>query len=496
MRIVSYTRTTCCFPGKEAPSITEQNEHIAKYALAHGFKIADKYSDRKKDKNANDGFQCLLQDGIHRKFDAVIVDSVFLAGKDLWNAKETLLETFHCAGIGFIVVEDDFSSIGKSVAEAERYFEEKYGQLRSETIRTQVLARNKSGVLSWNDGKYGYRIENNTLVIDPETAPVVKRIFEMCAEGLSIRKVAEILSAEKVPSPLSKRGTNVEIADPYKWTRLSIRRLLDKTVYIGYWTKNVQGESVFFENEPIVSKELFAEAQKAIVSPTYTAKKPSCKHAFAGLLWDKDFGACFVYRVSRSGVRYFVPDKKAKRYDQASRILYEQVEDAVRQALSEARQSAIRMLDFIYTDGNTDRDLAVQRFREEYQKRAHILAEKQAYCMELYGQFQNGIITETEKDAAIRDFNAYIAEIEPYFSSHADEIRRLELLYGENNPWVQLYLSWDENSPMENKLLKRYVSRIVIENAEHISVELQEQDWYINLPTEWREHHGKKKQEN
>lgn len=127
MRIVSYTRTTCCFPSKEAPSITEQNEHIGKYAAIHNFKIADKYNDRKKDVTANEGFQRLLQDGIMRKFDAVIVDSVFLAGKDLWNAKETLLETFHYAGIGFIVVEDDFISIGKSSIEAERYFETKYG---------------------------------------------------------------------------------------------------------------------------------------------------------------------------------------------------------------------------------------------------------------------------------------------------------------------------------------------------------------------------------
>lgn len=496
MRIVSYTRTTCCFPGKEAPSILEQNEHIGKYAALHNFKIADKYNDRKKDATANDGFQRLLQDGIMRKFDAVIVDSVFLAGKDLWNAKETLLETFHYAGIGFIVVEDDFISLGKSSIQAERYFETKYGQLRSETIRTQVLERNRNGILSRNDAKYGYRIENNALVIDEETAPVVKRIFEMCADGLSIYKVAEILSEEKIPSPLSKRGTNAEIKDPYKWTRLSVRRLLDKTVYMGYWTKNVRGETVFFENEPIVSKELFAEAQKAIKTPTYTAKKPSGKHEFAGLICDKDLGACLQYRVNKAGIRYFVPNKKEKRYNQTDRLLYEKVEETVRRALSEERRLAMRMLDFIRTDGNNYRDLAVRRFKEEYQKRANVLAEKQAYCMELYGQFQNGIISEAEKNDAFDNFNDYIAEVETYFSSHADTVHRIETLYSENNPWIKLYVSWDDASLMENKMLKRYISKIVVENLEHISVELHEREWYLNLPLEWREHYGEKKQKD
>ena len=41
MRLVSYTRTTSCFPEAEVriKPITEQNERIKKYADAHGWKI-------------------------------------------------------------------------------------------------------------------------------------------------------------------------------------------------------------------------------------------------------------------------------------------------------------------------------------------------------------------------------------------------------------------------------------------------------------------------
>ena len=150
MRVVSYTRSTASLVGEEIPGdiITKQNAAIREYAKAHDLKIAKTYSDRKYDADENTAFEELLQDGINRQFDAVIIHSIFRCGRDLWSAKEVLLQTFHAAGIGFIVVEDDFSSIGKTNAEAEAYFESKYSFHKQETIRRKVNHRNKSGILS------------------------------------------------------------------------------------------------------------------------------------------------------------------------------------------------------------------------------------------------------------------------------------------------------------------------------------------------------------
>ena len=93
--------------------------------------------------------------------------------------------------------------------------------------------------------------------MDEETAPVVQRIFEMCADGIPAREVANILRQEKVPTPLVSRGTNVKIEDPFKWDRLNVTRLLKNKVYIGFWSKMVQGEEISFENEALVTEDLF-----------------------------------------------------------------------------------------------------------------------------------------------------------------------------------------------------------------------------------------------
>lgn len=64
--------------------------------------ISEKYSDRKRTAEAAEGFDRLVQDGMARKFDAVVVDSIFRCGRTLPFAIEALQRTFYPLGIGKI----------------------------------------------------------------------------------------------------------------------------------------------------------------------------------------------------------------------------------------------------------------------------------------------------------------------------------------------------------------------------------------------------------
>ena len=124
MRCVSYTRTTSCKNTKKIPSdiIQQQNEHIQNYIQSHGWKLVAKYSDRKKDENENTAFEEMTADGINRKFDMVVVDSVDRCGKYISCAEDVLVKTFFPAGLHFAIVQSDFCSIGKSREEIDEYF--------------------------------------------------------------------------------------------------------------------------------------------------------------------------------------------------------------------------------------------------------------------------------------------------------------------------------------------------------------------------------------
>ena len=101
MKWVSYTRSISSRIGEENPSntIAEQNERIARYLKKLGCNVSEKYSDRKRAAEATEGFDKLVQDGMARKFDAVVVDSIFRCGRTLPFAiedrKSTRLNSSH-----------------------------------------------------------------------------------------------------------------------------------------------------------------------------------------------------------------------------------------------------------------------------------------------------------------------------------------------------------------------------------------------------------------
>lgn len=106
MRWVSYTRSISSRIGEENPAntIAEQNANIEQYLKNKGYRISEKYSDRKRSAEAADGFDRMVQDGMTQKFDAVAVDSIFRFGKTLPFAIEVLQKTFYPVGIQFAVV--------------------------------------------------------------------------------------------------------------------------------------------------------------------------------------------------------------------------------------------------------------------------------------------------------------------------------------------------------------------------------------------------------
>lgn len=183
MRWVSYTRSISSRIGEENPAntIAEQNANIEQYLKNKGYRISEKYSDRKRSAEAADGFDRMVQDGMTQKFDAVAVDSIFRFGKTLPFAIEVLQKTFYPVGIQFAVVEDDFCSTDRTADEVEQYFKEK----AIEKIRFEFIANRQDsfekGVLTHRQAKYGYDIseDRRSFVLDSESAYIVKLIFQI-----------------------------------------------------------------------------------------------------------------------------------------------------------------------------------------------------------------------------------------------------------------------------------------------------------------------------
>ena len=304
MKWVSYTRSISSRIGEENPSntIAEQNERIVRYLKKLGCNVSEKYSDRKRTAEATEGFDKLVQDGMARKFDAVVVDSIFRCGRTLPFAIEALQRTFYPLGIQFAVVEDDFCSADKTAEEVAEYFNGKtIDKIRSEFI-TNRQNHFEEGTLTHRQAKYGYALseDRRNLVLNPESAQVVKLIFQMYLEDMKIPEIARALDAQGVPSPQIQMAKKKRSRTKIKWPDSTIRLILKNPLYIGKCTLTLAKAKRELEVPAIVSKTEFQKAQKKLESTRLPSRKKARKkpNLLFKKIYDKESGKGLLCRTS------------------------------------------------------------------------------------------------------------------------------------------------------------------------------------------------------
>lgn len=92
--------------------------------------------------------------------------------------------------------------------------------------------------------KYGYMFADPKLrdkyVPNPETAPIVPRIFALYTSGLSLSKLSQTLDTDRIPTPSQvhrTEGSTMGILAA-KWSPAMLRNILMDTTYIGKLTAN------------------------------------------------------------------------------------------------------------------------------------------------------------------------------------------------------------------------------------------------------------------
>lgn len=489
MRVVSYTRFTSCMFGDENPPdvIKQQNQRIKDYAKANGYKIQARYSDRKQDLNVDDAFTEMLNDGLARKYDLVIVDSLYRTGKNIWFAREMFLQTFYPAGIHFAVIEDDFCSVTKTYEEVEAYFEGKVSQYHQETIRWKIIDRHKKGILSWNDLKYGYQMtEDYRLAINPETAPVVRRMFDMFLSGMTAYEIADVFRNEKILTPLAKRGTNVKIDDPYNWTANGVKRMLQSQAYTGHWVKKVQGEYFDLYHEPIVTEEEYQRVLEIIAANSVSTNRQGPKNKYAGYVTEENGINGLRYYESKYGEKYFRTLKSV--HDTLEHISLAEMDLAVCQAIIHSGQQALQIKKKLEVEGKKEMLLRLSVYEKEITDLAYKLAELEKERLQLY-------INQDEDESRRMNIKFEAEKIEIRISQIRGDMKRIKKAYSFENPWLKLYLSVDPQMviSMERSVIRKYLGRVVMDVVTIKRIEMLYSEWLLHFPEEWREVNGTKK---
>jgi site-specific DNA recombinase len=154
----------------------------------------------------------------------------------------------------------------------------------SERVQRGLALAAKAGRPAHGKCPYGYRrvYDPNTgelagQELDPDTAPVVARIYAEVVESVPLAAIAARLVADGIAPPPRRRK-----AGPPAWTRHRVRDLARLPAYAGYRVhrrqgRNGNGNGEFYPGDwpPIVSPETWHAAQRVLDDPSRsTVRRP------------------------------------------------------------------------------------------------------------------------------------------------------------------------------------------------------------------------------
>ena len=195
---VVYARYSSHRQGEQ--SIEGQLAEAYKYAEAHGMKIIHEYVDRAMTgRNDNrDQFQEMLKDTAKKQFDAVILWKIDRFGR---NREEIAFNKYRCKknGVKVVYVAESIpdSPEGVILESVLEGMAEYYSLQLSQNIRRGNRASAEKCQSTGGNRPLGYKTDPETkrFVIDPDTAPTVRMIFDVITSySIHYTKLYEVFS--------------------------------------------------------------------------------------------------------------------------------------------------------------------------------------------------------------------------------------------------------------------------------------------------------------
>ena len=238
-------------------SIQNQLSMLREYCSERNWDIYDIYCDEDlsgADKNRPE-FNRLLKDCEAGKIDVVLCKSQSRFSREMEMIEKYLHDKFIEWGVRFISIidhADTNDAHNKKARQINGLVNEWYLEELSENIRETLKHKRQQGEFTGSFAPYGYLIDpenKNHLIVDENTAPIVRQIFKWYTEGWGYRKIVLELNERKIPSPtLYKKQMNSKYRNANEerstakglWTATTIYRFIRNEMYTGTM---VQGKS-------------------------------------------------------------------------------------------------------------------------------------------------------------------------------------------------------------------------------------------------------------
>ncbi len=228
LRVAAYCRVSTKQPDQYG-SLEHQRAHFERFIEdTPDWELVKIYSDTGSGLRTKKrpGYQAMVRDGCKHRFDLLMVKSLSRLGRDTLEIIQ-LIRRWRNMGIGVysevekvntLLTSDQIIDTILAIAQEESHS-------KSRSIKFGMQQRMQSGKTILNHSQFlGYtKGEDGTLVIVPEEAEIVRKIFDLYLQGYGVRKIKRYLEEHGIKTVTGKA----------EWSTSTIDRMLSNEKYVG-----------------------------------------------------------------------------------------------------------------------------------------------------------------------------------------------------------------------------------------------------------------------
>ena len=227
-KAILYTRVSTVEQAKGGVSLDAQEERLRSYCLMAGLDVVGVVREEgisgSKPLASRPGGQRLLQTLAKKEAQHVVALKLDRLFRDAVDALDQT-RAWDRAGVALHLVDmggqtlNTASAMGRFFLSVMAAFAELERNLISERT-AQALSHKKAHKAAYSPTPYGFDRVGNSLVSNPEEQQVVRQIFALRQKGLSMGKIANILTRSGIPT---KQGG--------KWYAYTVYYILNNSLY-------------------------------------------------------------------------------------------------------------------------------------------------------------------------------------------------------------------------------------------------------------------------
>lgn len=230
----------------ESVSIENQKQLLQNYVKEQGWNEVETYCD---DGYSGTNFERpavkrMIEDAKAGRINIIVVKDLSRFGRNYIEIGQYTDYLFPSIGCRFIALGNNVDTLKQSSSNDMmgflNLFNEFYSRDTSKKVRAVKKAYAEQGKFMACIPPLGYTRhpdDHNRLAVCEETAPIIRKIFELRSGGLGYRRIAIRLNEEKIPPPsdiyYARKGKENPNRYNHMWSDGTVKQILRNEVYIG-----------------------------------------------------------------------------------------------------------------------------------------------------------------------------------------------------------------------------------------------------------------------